>query len=54
MSRMKRAQKPLMDRENLRREIEVLEALRRRGGITLVMSDDQIITVYYNDRKVLR
>jgi hypothetical protein len=54
MSKGKGARKQLTKTECLRREIEILEALLRRGGITLVMADDQLITAYPNDRKVLR
>jgi hypothetical protein len=54
MSKRRCARKPQTEGEYLRREIEVLEALRRRGGITLVMADDQLITAYTNDRKVFR
>lgn len=54
MSEGKSARKQLTKIDYLRREIETLEALRRRGGVTLVMVDDQLITAYTNDRKVLR
>ena len=40
--------------EKIRREIRLLEALRRRGGLTMVIVDDQIVTVYANDRRVRR
>jgi hypothetical protein len=53
MSR-KLARKQLTGEERLRREIKILEAIQRRGGITLVMVDDQLITVYRNGRKAFR
>lgn len=50
----KKTSKPAMECELLRSEIAVLEALQRRGGITMVFEDDQLITAYTNDRKVRR
>ena len=54
MSKSGYARKSLTEGQYLRLEIEVLEALRRRGGITLVIADDKLITAYANDRKAFR
>lgn len=35
------------DIRSLRKEIAILEQLERRGGITLVMQDDVLITAYH-------
>ncbi len=48
------AQRQSSGADQLRREIKALEALQRRGGITLVIDGDHLITVYSNDRRVFR
>lgn len=54
MRKAQNARKALSETEYLRLEIEALQALRRRGGVTLVLVGDKLITAYQNDRKVLR
>lgn len=36
---------------DLRKEIEALEQIARRGGMTLVMKDDALITAYHEGRR---
>ena len=42
------------DIQVLRREVAALERLARRGGMTLVMKEDSLITAYYVSEGVKR
>lgn len=47
-------QEIVREAEHLRQAIKDLERAARRGGLTLVVDGDTVITVYRNDRKVRR
>lgn len=44
-----KGEKIILNRKNIHRIIKVLEALKRRGGVTIVDDQDTLITTYFND-----
>ena len=44
-----KGEKIILKRKDIHRIMKVLEALERRGGITIVDDQDTLITTYFND-----